>query len=168
MAQQSIFSASRSVYWPGEYADLVNMLKGLDANGSAAHAPMYRYNTGPVVLAAILGLSHQREKDVGPHRQEISTDTFEAHRFGSANLASYLLLIPLIGTGDIELLRPEREDELIRKFERYAAGGLEYLRGAMSRSSDSSGQAVIKAEIKRAMAMQPRLAGALEDDDLRI
>lgn len=168
MAQQSIFSASRSVYWPGEYADLVNMLKGLDANGSAAHAPMYRYNTGPIVLAAILGLSHQREKDVGPQRQEISTDTFEAHRFGSANLGSYLLLIPLIGTGDIELLRPEREDELIRKFERYAAGGLEYLRGAMSRSSDSSGQAVIKAEINRAMAMQPRLAGALEDDDLRI
>lgn len=168
MAQQSIFSASRSVYWPGEYADLVNMLKGQDTNGSAAHAPMYRYNTGPIVLAAILGLSHQREKDVGPQRQEISTDTFEAHRFGSANLASYLLLIPLIGTGDIELLRPEREDELIRKFERYAAGGLEYLRGAMSRSSDSSGQAVIKAEIKRAMAMQPRLAGALEDDDLRI
>lgn len=168
MAQQSIFSASRSVYWPGEYADLVNMLKGQDANGSAAHAPMYRYNTGPIVLAAIIGLSHQREKDVGTQRQEISTDTFEAHRFGNANLASYLLLIPLIGTGDIELLRPEREDELIRKFERYAAGGLEYLRGAMSRSSDSSGQAVIKAEINRAMAMQPSLAGALEDDDLRI
>lgn len=168
MAQQSIFGASRSVYWPGEYADLVNMLKGQDANGGAAFAPMYRYNTGPIILAAILGLSHQRERDVGPQRQEISTDTFEAHRFGNANLASYLLLIPLIGTGDIELLRPEREDELIRKFERYAAGGLEYLRGAMSRSADSSGQAVIRTEIQRAMTMQPRLAGAVEEDDLRI
>jgi len=144
------------------------MLKGQDANGSAAFSPMYRYNTGPIILAAILGLSHQREKDVGPQRQEISTDTFEAHRFGNANLASFLLLIPLIGTGDIELLRPEREDELIRKFERYVAGGLEYLRGAMSRSADSSGQAVIRAEIQRAMTMQPRLAAALGEDDLKI
>lgn len=168
MAQASIFSASRSVYWPGEYADLVNMLKGQDAHGSAAYAPMYRYNTGPIVLAAILGLSHQREREVGPQRQEISTDTFEAHRFGNANLASYVLLIPLIGTGDIELLRPEREDELIRKFERYAAGGLEYLRGAMSRSADSSGQAVIRAEMERAMTMQPRLAAALGEDEVKI
>lgn len=168
MAQQSLFGASRSVYWPGEYADLVNMLKGQDAHGSAAFAPMYRYNTGPIVLAAILGLTHQREKEVGPQRQEISTDTFEAHRFGNASLASYLFLIPLIGTGDVELLRPEREDELIRKFERYVAGGFEYLRGAMSRSSDSSGQAVIKTEIQRALTTQPRLAAALEEEELRI
>ncbi len=168
MAQQSLFEASRSVYWPGEYADLVNMLKGQDAHGSAAFAALYRYNTGPIVLAAILGLTHQREKEVGPQRQEISTDTFEAHRFGNATLASYLFLIPLIGTGDVELLRPEREDELIRKFERYAAGGFEYLRGAMSRSADSSGQAVIKTEIQRALAIQPRLAAALEEEELRI
>ena len=168
MAQQSMFGASRSVYWPGEYADLVNMLKGQDAHGNATNSPMYRYNTGPIILSAILGLIHKRERDVGTQRQEISTDTFEAHRFGNTNLASFLLLIPLIGTDDIELLRPEREDELIRKFERYAAGGLEYLRGAMSRSSDSSGQSVIRAEIQRAMRLQPRIAGALEEKDLRI
>ncbi|MDD5247544.1 MAG: hypothetical protein PHY45_01065 [Rhodocyclaceae bacterium] len=168
MGQQSIFSASRTVYWPSEYADLVNMFKGQDSNNNAVHAPMYRYNTGPIVFAAILGLTHQRERDVGPQRQEISTDTFEAHRFGSASLASFLLLIPLIGTGDIELLRPEREEDLLRRFERYAAGGLEYLRGAMSFSADSSGQRVICAEIQRAMTMQPRIASFLEEEDLRI
>lgn len=168
MAQQNLFSASRSVYWPGEYADLVNMLKGLDANGNAAFPPMYRYNTGPIVFAAILGLAHQREREVGPQRQEISTDTFESHRFANASLASFLLLIPLLGTGDVELLRPEREDELIRKFERYAAGGLEYLRGAMSRSADSSGQSVIRAEVLSAMKMQPQLLGALAEGDLHI
>ncbi len=168
MAQQSIFGASRTVYWPGEYADLVNMLKGQDSNNNTVHAPMYRYNTGAIIFAAILGLTHQRERDVGSQRQEIGTDTFESHRFGSANLASFLLLIPLIGTGDIELLRPEREEELIRKFERYAAGGLEYLRGAMSRSADSSGQSVIRAEIQRAMAMNPRIATAFEEEDLHI
>jgi dnd system-associated protein 4 len=153
MAQQSIFSASRTVYWPSEYADLVNMLKGQDSNNNGVYAPMYRYNTGAIIFAAALGLTRQRERDIGPQRQEISTDTFEAHRFGSASLASFLLLIPLIGTDDIELLRPEREDELIRKFERYAAGGLEYLRGAMSHSSDSSGQSVIFSEVQHAMSV---------------
>jgi hypothetical protein len=57
----------------------------------------------------------------------------------------------LIGTQDIELLRPEREEELIRKFERYAAGGFEYLRGALSRNSDSTGQTIIKKEIADAL-----------------
>lgn len=168
MAQQSLFSASKTVYWPSEFVDLVNMLKGLDANGSLAYSPMYRFNTGPIVFAAILGFTNQRERDVGPQRQEISTDTFESHRFGNASLASFLFLIPLLGTGDVEMLRPEREDELIRKFERFAAGGLEYLRGAMSRSADSSGQAVIRAEIEKAMKMQPRLIGAIADEDLHI
>jgi len=152
MAQPSIFSASRTVYWPGEFADLVNMLKGQDANGTSSHPPMYRYNTGAIIFAAILGLTHQREREVGTQRQEISTDTFETQRFRNTSLASFLLLVPLLGSGDIELLRPEREEELIRKFERYTAGGLEYLRGAMSRSPDMSGKAVIEAEIKRAEA----------------
>lgn len=62
-----------------------------------------------------------------------------------------MLLIPLIGTQDVQLLRPEREDELIRRFERYAAGGFEYLRGALSSSSDSTGQAIIKNEIEQAL-----------------
>ena len=168
MAQQSIFGASRTVYWPGEYADLVNMLKGQDSSNNGVHAPMYRYNTGAIIFAAILGLTHQRERDVGSQRQEISTDTFESHRFGAASLASFLLLIPLSGTGDVEFLRPEREEELIRKFERYAAGGLEYLRGAMSRSSDSSGQSVIRAEVQHAMTMQPRITPFLEEEDLHI
>lgn len=168
MAQQNLFSSSKTVYWPSEYSDLVNMLKGLDANSNPAFPPMYRFNTGPIVFAAILGLANQREKEVGPQRQEISTETFESHRFGNASLASFLFLIPLLGTGDVELLRPEREDELIRKFERYAAGGLEYLRGAMSHSADSSGQSVIRAEIQKAMKMQPRLIGSVAEEDLRI
>jgi hypothetical protein len=168
MAQQSLLSASRTVYWPGEFSDLVNMLKGQNSNGVSSHPPMYRFNTGPVVYAAILGLAHQRERDVGTQRQEISSDTFEAHRFGNVNLASFLILIPLIGTGDIDLLRPEREEEMIRKFERYVAGGFEYLRGAMSRSSDSSGQSVVREEIHAALKMQPRIVKILDADDIRI
>jgi hypothetical protein len=151
MAAQSLFSASRSVYWPTEFTDIVNMLKGFDAAGQSSHPPMYRYNTGPVVLAAMIGLFHKREREVGPQRQEISTDTFESHKFGNSTLSTFILLVPLIGTQDIELLRPEREDELIRKFERYAAGGFEYLRGAMARTADSTGQSAVMAEIKKAI-----------------
>lgn len=151
MAQHGLFSGSRSVYWPAEYSDLINMLKGLDSTGQPSHQAMYRYNTGAIVLAAVVGLIHNRERDVGSQRQEISTDTFEAQKFNNSSLSAFVLLIPLIGTQDVELLRPEREDELIRKFERYAAGGLEYLRGALSNSSDSTGQTIIRSEIARAM-----------------
>jgi hypothetical protein len=110
----------------------------------------------PVLLAATIGLAHNRERDVGPSRQEISTDTFESHRLGNSqsSLASLVLLIALIGTQDVELLRPDREAELIRKFERYAAGGFEYLRGALSTSDDVTGQTVIRNEIARALGTQ--------------
>lgn len=109
-----------------------------------------------MLLAATIGLAHNRERDVGPSRQEISTDTFESHRLGNtqSSLASLVLLIALIGTQDVELLRPDREAELIRKFERYAAGGFEYLRGALSTSDDVTGQAVIREEIRRALSAQ--------------
>jgi len=151
MAEQNLFFASRTVYWPAEFTDIVNMLKGLDAAGQSAHPALYRYNTGPVVLAAMIGLFHRREREVGPQRQEISTDTFESHKFGNSTLSTFILLVPLIGTHDLDLLRPEREDELIRKFERYAAGGFEYLRGAMAGTADATGQVVLMVEIKRAI-----------------
>jgi hypothetical protein len=154
MAEQRHFSSSQTIHWPTEFAYIVNMLKGLDLNGQPSHDPLYRYNTGPVVLAATIGLAHNRQREVGPSRQEISTDTFETHRLGSSqsSLASVVLLIALIGTQDLELLRSDREAELIRIFERYAAGGFEYLRGALSTSDDVTGVRVIRDEIARVVA----------------
>jgi hypothetical protein len=156
MAQQKHFATSQTVYWPSEYKYIVDMLKGLDMNGQPSHDPLYRQNTGPVVLAASIGLANNRERDVGPNRQEINTDTFETQRVGNgqSSLASMILLIALIGTQDIELLRPERESELIRKFERYAAGGFEFLGGALSVSDDVTGQKVIRNEVQRALSAQ--------------
>jgi hypothetical protein len=165
MAIAGLFSSTRSIYWPGEYSDIVNMLKGQASDGKPSHSGLYRYNTGPIILAAVIGLIHDREKDVGTQRQEISTDTFEAQRIGNSNLSSYVFLIPLIATQDLELLRPEREDELIRKFERFAAGGLEYLRGALSVSSDSTGISILKKEIVHALEAYEILA---QGDDIRI
>ena len=172
MTQQSLFTAGKTIYWPAEFADLVNMLKGQDSLGKPSHPALYSFNTGAIVLAAIVGLIHGREREVGPQRLEISVDIFERQKLANSSLASYILLIPLIGTSDLELLRPEREDELLGKFQRYAAGGLEYLRGAMSRSSDSTGYTVIKAEIERTVKHVPNLSepvGLLsEEEEIKI
>lgn len=165
MAQQGLFSESRVIHWPTEYFDIVNMLKGLDAAGQPSHPAMYRFNTGPVVLAAIAGLVYKRARDVGAQRQEISTDTFEAQKFGNSSLSAFILLIPLIGTQDLDLLRPEREEELIRMFERYVAGGFEYLRGALSNCSDSTGRTIIKREIEHALRAY---AAATESGEVKI
>lgn len=148
---QNIFATPKNVYWPSEFSDIVAMLKGVDENGKPTHPSMYRFNTGAMVLAACIGLRNGRERDVGSARQEISTETFEGHKFGNTSLAAYLLLLPLLANKDIELLRPEREDEALRIFERYAAGGFEYLRGSISSSSDISGQSVISREINVVM-----------------
>jgi hypothetical protein len=165
MAQHGLFSESRVIHWPAEYGDIVNMLKGLDATGQPSHPALYRFNTGPVVLAAIVGLVYKRERDVGAQRQEISTDTFESQKFGNSSLSAFILLIPLIGTHDLDLLRPEREEELIRIFERYAAGGFEYFRGALSTCSDSTGRTIIKKEIEHALRAY---AAATEHGDVKI
>jgi hypothetical protein len=151
MANQNYFSATKNVYWPAEFSDIVNMLQGKDASDSSTHPAMYKYNTGAIVLAAVVGLIHKRERDVGSMKKEILTDTFEGHMFGNTSLAAFLFLIPLLAEQDLDLLRTEREEDVVRIFERYAAGGFEYLRGALSESSDTSGQAVLNAEVMKAL-----------------
>ena len=153
MASGALFATERSVYWPSEYVDLVNTLKGLGAGGKPSHAGMYKYNTGVIVLAAMVGLVNGREREVGSSRQEISTSTFESHRLGDASLGAFLFLVPLLAGSDVEALRGEREEELIRAFERFAAGGLEVLHGAMSMSADSTGFSVVRAELDRALKL---------------
>ena len=119
--------------------------------GKATHAPLYKFNTGVIVLAAVAGLVHSRVRDVGPAKQEISTNTFASHRFGNAPLDTYIFLVPLLADGDTELLKAGREEDVIRRFERYAAGGLEVLHEALSVSADSTGMAIVMSEINQAM-----------------
>lgn len=142
VSDQSNISTSKSLYWPSEFTDVVNQLKGMNEIGEEISPPLYRYNTGPIVLAASLGLLHARKRDVGSDRQEISVETFKNHR-----LDSYLMLIPLLAGKDIDMLRPENEDQLLREFEKYAAGGLEYLRGLLYSSADKSGELILQQAI---------------------
>jgi hypothetical protein len=151
MANQDYFSSTKTVYWPAEFLDISNMLQGKDSTENITHPAMYKLNTGPIVLAAVIGLVNNRERDVGSMRKDILTDTFEGQKFGNTSLAAFLFLIPLLAKQDLDLLRPEREDEVVRIFERFAAGGFEYLRGALSESSDTTGQAVLNAEVMKAL-----------------
>ena len=150
MASNSLFSKDRGVYWPAEFADIVALLKGVDGSGKYVSPAFYKYNTGVMVLAAMVGLAHSRERDVGAERMEVRTEQFEAHRLGDATLAAFIFLVPLLAGATTDVLRAEHEEEVIRRFERFAAGGFEVLRGALSVTSDSTGHSVLRAEIERA------------------
>jgi len=148
MSRRTLFDGERSVYWPTEFSDVVNVLKGIQP-GNLRHPAFYKYNTGVLVLAAMVGFAHRRKRDVGNARQEINISTFEAHKLGDASLASFIFLVALLGGCELEALRSGSEDEVIRTFERYAAGGLQVLQEAFATSSDPTGLNAVLAEIER-------------------
>jgi len=152
MEISKMFNPTRTIYWPAEFSDIANILKGKDAFDKFTHPAMYEYNTGVLVLAAVIGLANNREREVGAQRNEISTETFDKQDYDKGvKLSTFIHLIALLSKQDLNLLRPESEEEVIRIFERYAAGGLEYLRGALSVSSDTTGQAVLNSEVVKAL-----------------
>lgn len=126
MRKQSLFSKERLVYWPDEFTDVMNLLTGKDVEGNPTFTPLCGLNADAIVLAAAVGVKQKRKRELGNGgRKEISTATFAAR-----GLESYIFLIGLLDGSmpSVEILRPENEELLIRDFERYAAGGLEFLR----------------------------------------
>jgi hypothetical protein len=148
MSRDAFFEEVKTIYWPSEFEDIVNMFKGQDITGKKTHPPLYEFNTYVLVLAAAIGYIKKRERDVGSSRQEITTKTFESHKFGGVPLTNYIALIAVLQERNVELLREGNEGDLIRIFERYAAGGLDYLRAAIARSADSTGYQVLFKEIQ--------------------
>lgn len=153
MSQRRQFVSQRVARFPSEYGFIMDLLKGNDANGQPSHPPLIRYNTTGMVFAAAVGLLHGRRSELGPERTEVPLEFFESHRLGSSQttLATAILLIALLDTQDVELLRPEREVDIVRTFEKLAAGGLSFLRAALSRSTDVTGYAVVRDEVERAL-----------------
>jgi len=125
MRKQSLFSKERLVYWSDEFADVVNFLTGKDAQGNATHSPLCSLNADAIALAATVGIKHKRKREFGNGtRKEISTATF-----ATRGLEPYIFLIGLLSgvMPNVEILRPDNEELLIREFEQYAIGGLEFL-----------------------------------------
>jgi hypothetical protein len=141
MRKQSLFSKERLVYWPDEFADVVDFLSGRDARGQVVTHPLYSFNTGAIVLAASVGVRANRRREVGAKRKEISTATFASH-----GLESYIFLVPLVGAPDLgtDMLRPDNEEQVIREFERWAAGGLEILAGEISESVGRDADVIVQ------------------------
>jgi dnd system-associated protein 4 len=142
MRQQSILTRERTVYWPSAYAEIVDLLTGRDTNGRQIAGAPFNLNVGVIVMAAALGLREGRKRDVpSDSRKEISTSTFLSN-----GLEMYLLLIPILANPEsaTDNLRPEQEEEMIREFERYAAGGLEILEGEFERAGASSLEVVMQ------------------------
>ena len=141
MRKQSLFTKERLIYWPDEFADVVDFLNGRADDGRIVANPLYSFNTGAIVLAASIGVKTNRRRDVGAKRKEISTATFASH-----GLEPYIFLIPLLGTPDLgtDILRPDNEEQLIREFERWAAGGLEVLAGEISDSAGKDADVIVQ------------------------
>jgi hypothetical protein len=161
MARHTLFTKERTLYWPSEFAAFVNLLKGQDDNGQQRMPPLYGYNTGAMILAAAVGVVHKRKREVGGKTQEITTTTF-----ASQGLEAYLFLLPLLGRPDagVDLLRPEHEDELLREFERYAAGGFEVLQGMFDASAGKSAEVILQQEMLKVMQRaQQQVAEELPD-----
>ena len=157
MSRSAFFEESKTVNWPSEFRDIVNIFKGKDVLGKNTHPAMYDFDTGAIVLAAVIGFIKKREREVGSSWLGIDTSTFEGHKFGNVPLTNYIALIAVLHEKDVDLLREGRESELIRIFERYAAGGLEYLRAAMSRSSDPTGYQVLFKEVEEVLGGKANL-----------
>jgi dnd system-associated protein 4 len=141
MRKQSLFSKERLVYWSDEFADVVNLLTGKDAQGNATHPPVCSLNADAIALAAAVGIKHKRKREFGNGvRKEISTATF-----ATRGLEAYIFLIGLLGgvMTNVEILRPDNEELLIKEFEQYAAGGLEFLRTEFSLSPTHSADVVV-------------------------
>jgi len=136
MRKQSLFSKERLVYWSDEFSDVVNLLTGKDAQGNAAHPPVCSLNADAIALAAAVGLKHKRKREFGNGvRKEISTVTFAARGW-----EPYIFLAGVLGgtMSNVDILRPDNEELLIKEFEQYAAGGLEFLRTEFSQAPTKS------------------------------
>ena len=136
MRKQSLFSKERLVYWSDEFTDVVNLLTGKDAQGNAAHPPVCSLNADAIALAAAVGLKHKRKREFGNGvRKEISTVTFAARGW-----EPYIFLAGVLGgtMSNVDILRPDNEELLIKEFEQYAAGGLEFLRTEFSQAPTKS------------------------------
>jgi hypothetical protein len=153
MSQRRQFVSQRVARFPSEYEFIMDLLKGKDANGQSSHPPLIRYNTTGMILAASVGLLHGRRAELGADKTEVPLEFFESHRLGTSQttLSTAILLIALLDTQDVELLRPEREADILRAFEKLVAGGFSFLRAALSRSTDVTGYGVIREEVERAL-----------------
>ena len=150
--------ARKVIRWPKKYSDVANILSSLKEDNSHEDPflPFYKTNAGILIAAASIGLIKGIEEDVSTisgETNEIRTETFDQNRFGQIAFSYYVALIVFLHTKDKEIIRDDRDDELIKIFQKLAAGGLSYLKGSLfdRANSDRTGRTVILKEISDAL-----------------
>jgi dnd system-associated protein 4 len=78
-----------------------------------------------VCFAAVLGFECERKRPIDPQTNEIDGRIFS----NSAQALDLLYLIGLADSRNIDILREEKEEEMIGIFEQYAQGGFEVIEG---------------------------------------
>lgn len=146
---KDLFTKEITVFWPEKYDPIVDFLKS--GTHSAAEDTLYKLNVDVVVLAACIGLLTNTKCPIGDRRKEIALSTFNGQ-----SLSSYLFLIPLMASEevDISLLRNEEgEQRTISIFQEYAAGGLQFLSEEYEQSGLKTPFVFIREVIDKMMTM---------------
>jgi dnd system-associated protein 4 len=153
------FRIDQTIYWDGQYEDIMFMMRGLSPKQEKTHAPMYSTFAEASILAAAIGLREDRKKPLNPeNRKEIPLSVYKGRALGDTTdptLDQYIALISIIKLKDIKLLEDDHSDENQRKmiltFQELLNGGLEFLRGELTASSDSTGRSILFDQIQKAL-----------------
>ena len=153
------FKIDQNVYWDGQYEDIMLMMRGQDPKGEKVHAPMYSTYAEASILAAAIGLRENRQKPLNnDNRKEIPLSVYKGRALGETTdptLDQYIALMSIIFLKDVKLLEDDGGDEnqkkIILTFQELVNGGLEFLRGELSSSNDSTGKAILFNQIKIAL-----------------
>ncbi len=106
----------RAVYWSKKYEVVVNKLVGKDRDDKRR---AFETNMEVLVFAAFLGVKYKKMEHVGADRLEVPTDVFNNRKMFQA-----LFLLPLLHKKDANILRQDKDSELVSIFQDYANGGL--------------------------------------------
>ncbi|MBL6791374.1 MAG: hypothetical protein ISQ46_04975 [Methylophilaceae bacterium] len=157
MADDRFFLEGKNFWWPSEYADIMQMLGGKNSKDEKTHPAMYKNNAYSVILAATIGLIHNRKADIGKNPLAIDTSIFDRNKLGNIPLSYFFGLIFLLSDEknpekNIEKFRDSddnddsNEEYMIKIVQQFTAGGLEYLRGSINEKGDLTGSLVLNNE----------------------
>lgn len=138
----------RDIRRPDEREAIVERLTNGDF--SETGAPIFATIMELLIFAAAVGLREERRVAVPAGSRGIPVRIFENNQN-----EGFLFLIGLAVVGDAEILSDEREDEIARIFEEYAAGGLEVIEDWISQNPhDPSGLETLLARLQDAVPAQ--------------
>lgn len=139
----------RDIRRPDSAEPLVERLTNQQRSGT--ETPVFPTIMDLLIFCAAVGYAKERRKSVPSSGKGVPYRIFENNQ-----REGYIYLLALAAEGDPSILSGERDDEVVRIFEEYAAGGLEEVEAWLSASpTDISGVQVLIARIQAEMDTAP-------------